>query len=185
MTHPWADGDPITVVNDSPDYPARFIWKGRVHPTQTKLHNRLAKEYGSERASIIMSIFVSIQRNDSFDKSGMSADEIAQVESALHDTLAALCPEPCAGIKPTFWASAAGQLIAQMQFWLWGDEYISRVDAARILFGDTSNRSVANIRFFVKDGQLPTYRRPNREMGQRRSAKKRATAKDEYTSPRT
>jgi hypothetical protein len=152
--------------------------------TQTELHKRLVREYGEEHASAIFVLLLAISR-DELAKEHTSEGERAQVETALNDTMQTLCPEPCAGIKPTFWDSPAGQMIAQAQFWLWGDEYISRADAARILFGDASVRSLAALRWFIDDGQLNTYRRPNKERGQLRTQKNRATNKGEYTSPRT
>ena len=151
--------------------------------THDELADRLRKEYGSDRASIIMSIFLSIHRNDSFEKAGMTPDEIAQVQNALDDALQALCPKPCASIVPEFWDTHAGQLIAEVQFWLWGDDYIQKAEAARIIYGDVPQRALMNnINNLITHGDLQVYRRPDREMNYPRRPSKRTT---ENASPRS
>jgi len=89
------------------------------------------------------------------------ADIVAAfVEAAVNDALAGICGPECE-IKESFWDTSSGQLVATAQYWLYQDDLITASEAAKILFGNSSERFLMAVRHLSISGELPRYRRPD------------------------
>lgn len=98
-------------------------------------------------------------------------------EIAVNMMLRWLCPPPCEQIGDNFWATPAGQYLAQARYAVYADQLITKADAARILYGGSEARHLMAVEHRIKTGELRTVRKPNKAFTNRRPSSRRVGGK--------
>jgi len=92
---------------------------------------------------------------------------IREVEQAVAQMLAVLYTPldggPMRVPRDAWTRSPLMRVLASVTYWLYADELISLADAARVLYGDSSQANLARVRRMVERGELGHYWRPGRE----------------------
>jgi hypothetical protein len=80
-------------------------------------------------------------------------------------------------VEPTeeFWASPAGQYVAETQFNLYRDDLITKADAAKLLYGDASAANLMKVTRLAERGAIRRIRRPESAYKHRRAEDNRET----------
>jgi hypothetical protein len=96
---------------------------------------------------------------------------VREVEQAVEQMLAVLYTPldggPCIVPRDAWTRSPLMELLASVTYWLYQDDLISIADAARVLYGTSTDAVLVRVRRMIERGDLRHYWRPGREHKQR------------------
>jgi hypothetical protein len=138
-----------------------------------------------------VTIFERIERGK-IDRRSADPAFVREVEHAVEHILVVLYTpldgRPFIVPRDAWTHSALMNLLASVTYWLYQDDLISIADAARVLYGDSTDALLVRVRRIIERGELRHYWRPGREAKQRsflvrRSEVERLNQQEHHDAP--